>query len=169
MVNPGDVIINTITKETITFTKTASVTEGKLLEFRLELAPGSIVPMKHIHTLQDEIFEVIRGKVNVEIGDTGYVINPGEKVLMDKGKPHRWWNNNDEASVLTVSFVPALNTEDFFTEIFHLASSGKTRVNGAPTFLQAARMCGKYNIYHPVIPVILQKFVSYIFNIFSRR
>lgn len=168
MANPGDVIINTITKETITFTKTASVTEGKLLEFRLELAPGSTVPMKHVHTLQDEIFEVIHGKVNVEIGETGYVINPGEKVLMDKGKPHRWWNNNDEASVLTVSFVPALNTEDFFVEMFSLASKGRSKPNGAPTFLQAARMCGKYNIYHPVIPVSIQKFVSILFNILTK-
>lgn len=168
MANPGDVIINTITKETITFTKTASMTEGKLLEFRLELAPGSTVPMKHVHTLQDEIFEVITGKVNVEIGKKHVILKPGERAVMPKGIPHRWWNDPGIASELTVRFEPAYNTEDFFTEIFHLASSGKTRANGAPTFLQAARMCGKYNIYHPMIPVSIQKFVSILFNILTK-
>jgi len=167
MAKQGETIINTVTGETLTFQKTAAMTGGELLEFRLELEPGSTVPMKHLHTKQDEIFEVITGLVNVEIGKTKYVIKPGEKVLMNKGVPHRWWNDQGVTSALTVSFQPACNTEDFFVEMFRLASAGKTKPNGAPTFLQAARMCGRYNIYHPVIPVFLQKFVSSIFNLFQ--
>ena len=166
MAKPGEIIINTVTGETLTFLKTAEMTGGELLEFRLQLKPGSTVPMKHLHTAQDEIFEVISGTVNVEVGKTRFVINPGEKVLMNKGIAHRWWNNEAVTSTLTVSFKPASNTEDFFVEMFRLASAGKTKPNGSPTFLQAARMCGKYNIYHPVIPVFLQKFVSRIFNMF---
>jgi len=169
MAKPGETIINTVTGETLIFQKTAAMTGGELLEFRLELEPGSTVPMKHVHTEQDEIFEVITGIVNVEIGNTRQVIKPGEKVLMNKGIPHRWWNNEAVTSELIVSFKPAANTEDFFMEMFRLASTGKTKPNGAPTFLQAARMCGKYNIYHPVIPVFLQKAVSLMFNLFNKR
>ena len=166
MVKPGDVIVNTITKEIITFTQTAATTGGKLLEFRLELAPGSRVPMKHIHTLQDEIFEVITGRVNVEFGKQHVILNPGERAVMPRGIPHRWWNDPLQTSILTVKFDPAFNTEDFFTEIFQLASAGKTRPNGSPTLLQAAKMCGKYNIYHPFIPVFLQKSAYLFFNNF---
>jgi quercetin dioxygenase-like cupin family protein len=169
MAKSGETILNTVTGETLTFKKTAAMTGGELLEFALELLPGSTVPMKHVHTEQDEIFEVISGLVNVEIGKTRYVIKPGEKVLMNKGVPHRWWNDEGVTSALTVSFRPACNTEDFFVEMFRLASTGKTKPNGAPTFLQAARMCGKYNIYHPVIPVFLQKAVSLMFNLFNKR
>lgn len=169
MAKQGETIINTVTGETLTFQKTAAMTGGELLEFTLELEPGSTVPMKHVHTVQDEIFEVITGLVNVEIGKTRYVIKPGEKVLMNKGVPHRWWNDEGVTSVLTVSFIPAGNTEDFFVEMFGLASSGRTKPNGAPTFLQAARMCGRYNIYHPVIPVFLQKAVSLMFNLFKKK
>jgi quercetin dioxygenase-like cupin family protein len=165
MAQPGQTILNTLTGETLTFTKTAAMTAGKLLEFRLTLDPGSAVPMKHVHTEQDEIFEVITGMVNVEIGKIMHVIKPGEKILMNKGIPHRWWNNEEFSSTLTVSFDPAGNTEDFFVEMFSLAAAGKTKPNGAPTFLQAARLCGKYNIYHPVIPVIFQKAASKFFNL----
>ncbi|HWA05423.1 MAG TPA: cupin domain-containing protein [Ignavibacteria bacterium] len=163
---PGKTIINTITGETLTFTQTAAMTSGKLLEFHLTLDPGSTVPMKHIHTAQDEVFEVVSGRVNVEVGTDTHVIEPGERIVMPKGIPHRWWNDPEVTSKLNVSFIPALNTEEFFIEVFALASAGKTKPNGAPTFLQAARMCGKYSIYHPLIPVFIQKGVSSVFNIF---
>jgi hypothetical protein len=79
---------------------------------------------------------------------------------MPKKIPHRWWNDTTENARLTVTFIPANNTEDFFVEMFALASGGKTKSNGSPTFRQAAVMCGKYDIYHTKIPVILQKTVS---------
>jgi len=160
------VIINTATGETLRFTETAAMTGGKLMKFHLTLAPGSAVPMKHHHTEQDEVFEVQTGCVNVEVGKQTIVIRPGQKAVMPKGIAHRWWNNSETTSTLLVSFMPAANTEDFFVEMFALATAGKTKPNGAPTFLQAARMCGKYNIYHPGIPVFLQKMVSMIFNLF---
>ncbi len=167
MASEGQTIINIATGETLTFTQTAAMTGGKLLSFNLILDPGSTVPMKHVHTEQDEIFEVISGRVNVEVGMKKHIINPGEKLVMPKNIPHRWWNEPDVTSTLNVSFTPALNTEDFFAEIFRLASAGKTKANGAPTLLQAVSMCGKYNIYHPVIPVFIQKLASKIINLFK--
>lgn len=161
------VITNPVTGETICFTETADMTGGKLLKFHLTLAAGSAVPMKHIHTEQDEIFEVLTGCVNVETGSRKVILRPGEKAVMPKGIAHRWWNNSETESTLYVSFTPAANTEDFFVEMFALASAGKTKPNGAPKFLQAARLCGKYNIYHPLIPIFLQKTVSRFINIFS--
>lgn len=160
--------MNPVTGETLRFTETAAMTGGKLLRFHLTLAPGSAVPMKHIHTKQDEVFEVLTGCVNVEYGNRKASLSPGEKAIMPKGIAHRWWNNPETESTLQVSFTPAANTEDFFVEMFALASAGKTKSNGAPTFMQAARMCGKYNIYHPWIPVIVQKTVSNLFNFFSK-
>ncbi len=166
MAKAGDIIHNSATGETITFTKTAAMTNGRLLEFGLLLEPGSKVPMRHIHTEQDEVFAVTKGRVNVEVGTKHIVINPGEKVTMPKGIAHRWWNDAELTSELTVSFMPACNTEDFFIEVFRLATADKTKPNGSPTFLQAAQMCGKYNIYHPVIPIVLQKVVSKFIRIF---
>lgn len=169
MAIPGQTISNSITGETLTFMQTAQMTGGAFLEFLLVLKPGSTVPMKHVHTEQDEIFGVISGMVNVEVGAKKFVIKPGETILMEKGIPHRWWNNPETSSELNVRFIPAKNTEEFFEEIFALASSGKTKNNGAPTFMQAAGMCGKYGIYHPWIPVFLQKTVSRFVNLFDIR
>lgn len=168
MAHKGQIIYNNVTGETITFLECAADTAGKLLAFELVLKPGSTVPMKHTHTEQDEVFETVSGEVNVTIGGDDKIINEGEKVVMPKNIPHKWWNATGNESKLIVSFSPACNTEDFFVEMFALANAGKTKPNGAPTFLQAAVLCGKYNIYHPTIPVFLQKTVSHIVRIFIK-
>lgn len=162
MAHKGQTIYNTVTGETLTFLQTAYDNNGERLVFELLLNPGSTVPMKHIHTEQDEIFEVISGEVNIEVGKKQRQLKPGDNALMPKKIPHRWWNQSSEKALLTVTFIPAHNTEDFFVEMFALASSGRTKKKGAPTFMQAAVMCGKYDIYHPKIPVIIQKMVSKI-------
>jgi quercetin dioxygenase-like cupin family protein len=162
------VITNPVTGETIRFIETAAKSGGNLLKFHLTLAPGSAVPMKHIHTEQDEVFEVLTGCVNVETGSRQVMLVPGEKAVMPKGIAHRWWNNSETESTLYVSFTPAANTEDFFVEMFALASAGRTKPNGAPKFHQAVRMCGKYNIYHPWIPVFVQRSISNLFNLFGK-
>jgi quercetin dioxygenase-like cupin family protein len=156
----GQTIYNSVTGETLTFLETATDTNGEKLVFDLVLKPGSTVPMKHTHTKQDEIFELVSGSVHIEVGAEHKLLMPGENAVMPKKIPHRWWNNHTENAKLTVTFIPAHNTEDFFVEMFALASGGKTKPNGSPTFRQAALMCGKYDIYHPKIPVILQKIVS---------
>jgi quercetin dioxygenase-like cupin family protein len=156
----GQTIHNNITGETLTFLETAADTNGEKLIFDLVLKPGSTVPMKHTHTKQDEIFELISGTVHIEVGAGHKLLKSGEKAIMPKKIPHRWWNDTNEEAKLTVTFIPAHNTEDFFVEMFALASGGKTKPNGSPTFRQAAVMCGKYDIYHPTIPVILQKTIS---------
>lgn len=162
MADKGQTICNTVTGETLTFLHTAKDTNGERLVFDLLLNPGSTVPMKHTHTEQDEIFEIISGEVSIEVGIEQKLLKAGDKAVMPKNIPHRWWNQSSEKALLTVTFIPAHNTEDFFVEMFGLASGGRTKKNGAPTFMQAAVMCGKYDIYHPKIPVIIQKMVSKI-------
>ena len=164
----GESIYNSITGETLTFLETASGTSGEKLVFDLVLKPGSKVPMKHLHSLQDEIFETVSGVVKVEVGGVQSQIRPGEKTLMPKMIPHMWWNPGKTEARLTVTFIPALNTEEFFVEMFALANAGKSLPCGSPTFKQAAVMCSKYNIYHPKIPVFLQKTVSKIARTFFK-
>lgn len=167
MAHKGQTITNKITGEILTFTQTAADTNGEKLVFDLILSPGSTVPIKHVHTLQDEIFETIEGYVDVEVGNEHKIIYAGDKVFMPKSIPHKWWNSSGKDVRLTVTFVPAYNTEDFFIEMFALANAGKTKPNGAPLFRQAAIMCGKYHIYHPVAPLFLQKIVSFIWRKFK--
>lgn len=168
MAYKGQTITNKVTGEVITFLECASDSNGKRLTFELILSPGSTVPMKHIHTKQDEIFETLEGTVNVRIGNEDKVIPAGEQALMPKNIAHKWWNNSANEAKLKVTFLPAHNVEDFFVEMFSLANACRTKPNGAPTFLQAAVLCGKYNIYHPRIPIFLQRAVSGLTRIFIK-
>lgn len=168
MADKGQTIYNTVTGEALTFLQTAKDTNGEKLVFDLLLNPGSTVPMKHVHTMQDEIFEIVSGEVNIEVGKELKHLKAGDKAVMPKNIPHRWWNESSEEARLTVTFIPAHNTEDFFIQMFALASGGLTKKNGAPTFRQAAVMCRKYNIYHPKIPVIVQKAASLFARLFFK-
>lgn len=166
MAEKGEIIYNNVTGEKITFIECAADTNGKSLLFELVLKPGSKVPMKHIHTEQNEIFEIISGKVEVVIGNRATSLNAGEKIVMPANIPHKWKNASIDEAKLLVSFNPAHNTEDFFVEMFALANAGRTKPDGAPRFLTAAVLCGKYNIYHPLIPIFLQKTVSRLIRVF---
>ncbi len=61
MAQAGRVLVNPISGERFTFLKTAADTDGKLLQFDVELSAGGSVPGAHLHPVQEERFEVLEG------------------------------------------------------------------------------------------------------------
>jgi len=62
MAYAGQILENPVTGERIIFRKTAADTDGKYVEIDLVLAPDGAVPGTHVHPLQVETFEVIKGR-----------------------------------------------------------------------------------------------------------
>ena len=61
MAYSGQVLENPVGGERIVFRETTSDTAGELLAFELFLAPYGRVPGTHVHTEQEERFEVVEG------------------------------------------------------------------------------------------------------------
>jgi quercetin dioxygenase-like cupin family protein len=57
----GQVLDNPISGERFVFHQTASDTGGQLLAFDLVLTPDGHVPGGHVHPVQEERFQVLRG------------------------------------------------------------------------------------------------------------
>jgi quercetin dioxygenase-like cupin family protein len=85
--------VNPASGERITFRTTAADTNGNLVAIDLELPPGSRVPGGlHIHPVQEERFEVVRGTMRFRMRRKKILAGPGEVVVVPPGVPHDFAN-----------------------------------------------------------------------------
>ena len=63
------------------------------------LAPRMLIP-PHIHTREDEMTIVIRGRLGARVGDQEFELGPGGVLLKPRNVVHAIWNPTDEPSVL---------------------------------------------------------------------
>lgn len=66
-----------------------------------EGSPGGL----HTHAV-DQLFYILSGTMNLEIGDRPYTAGPGTLVVFPAGIPHRNWNGGSEPTVHLAINVP---------------------------------------------------------------
>lgn len=107
-----------------------------------KLMPFASGPPVHIHRHFDEHFTVLRGELQLQLGDSVYHFGPGQGVTIPKGTPHRPFNPgtrevvllNPEKGTVPLSFArglawfyPAMDAEgsaDAPGNLLHLALLG---------------------------------------------
>jgi quercetin dioxygenase-like cupin family protein len=139
MAHVGQTLGNPASGERITFRTTAAETNGELVVIDLELPPGRRVPGGlHIHPLQKEIFEVVRGVMRFRIRRKRIVAGAGEVVVVPPRVPHDFANVGDESALVRVEIRPALKMEQLFETAVALAEQGRTMMGGIPKPLDLA-------------------------------
>ena len=78
------------------------------------------------------------GRFHVLLDGKEQVLGPGDRLVIDPGVPHRWWNAGPDEAVVRVELRPALDTETFFEVFFGLNRDGKTNRKGMPGLVQIA-------------------------------
>ena len=135
----GQTLVNPVSGERITFRETAAETDGELIAIDLELAPGGRVPGgRHVHPLQEERFEMVKGRMRFRIGREQTFAGRGEVVLVPPGVPHDFANAGHEGALVRVEIRPALKMEQLFETAVALAEEGRTMMNGIPKPLDLA-------------------------------
>jgi len=135
------VIENPVTGERIIFRKTASETNGALLQFDYFCKPHSkgTASLRHKHPKLEEQFVVAEGTMSYTLGDTKMKrLELGAKVVVARGEPHALWNEEDEELQVSTECRPAMSIEKFFETMYGLAKDGKTNKSGIPGLLQTA-------------------------------
>jgi quercetin dioxygenase-like cupin family protein len=145
MAYAGKVLENPVSGERITFRKTASDTDGQLLEFDLELTPEGHVPGKHAHPSQEERFEVLSGTMKFKMGRKTVIAEAGEVVTVPAGVAHRFANGGDAAAHVRVQVRPALEMERLFETAVALAEEGRTTGKGMPKPLDLALFVSEFS------------------------
>ncbi|HZC13569.1 MAG TPA: cupin domain-containing protein [Thermoleophilaceae bacterium] len=138
MAYAGQILDNPVSGERITFRKTAADTDGELLEFDLDLAPDGQVPGKHVHSKQEERFEVLSGTMKFKMGRKTVIAEAGDVVTVPAGVAHKFSNGGDETAHVRVQVRPALKMEDLFETAVALANEGRTNSKGMPKPLDFA-------------------------------
>jgi quercetin dioxygenase-like cupin family protein len=156
MAKVGETIENPITGERVIWRKTAQDTNGELVQFDLFVRPHGFVVVEHVHLIQQESFEIIKGVVSLRVNGRELTAGPGEKVVIPSGTPHKWWNASDEELHVVVEVQPAGTFEPAMETMFGLARDGKTNKKGMPNPLQLAALSLEADGYAVSIPRPIQ-------------
>jgi mannose-6-phosphate isomerase-like protein (cupin superfamily) len=150
----GQVLDNPISGERITFRKTAADTNGELLAIDLELSPDGHVPGAHVHPVQEERFEVLRGTMKFKKGMRTVTALAGDTVVVPPGTVHRFENAGATPAQVSVEVRPALRMEELFEVTVALAREGRTTVSGLPYPLELALFMREFEaeVSAPFVP-----------------
>ncbi|MCD6019518.1 MAG: Cupin 2 conserved barrel domain protein [Bacteroidetes bacterium] len=162
MAKTNQIIENPILGDKAKFLITAEDSNGELMRGELWLKPLAQGPPLHYHPIQSETFEVVKGKLGLEVDGKKMLLGPGEKYTIQPNTSHKWFNAGDEELHMFAELRPALKTEFFLESMYSLACQGKVNKEGLPGTLQFAALLnecpGELYIVGPPIPA--QKFMA---------
>ncbi|MFO1478363.1 MAG: cupin domain-containing protein [Verrucomicrobiota bacterium] len=90
-------------------------TQGHYVIMEATLPPKG-GPPPHVHTREDETFQVLAGEVTFYVGDKTMVVKPGEYVFAPRGIPHHFKNTGTTDAILLETASPA-GVEAFFEAV----------------------------------------------------
>ena len=161
MARAGDAVEHPLTGDRMVFSKTARDTDGELLRLDFFLKGGGPEAAAHVHSYQEERFEVLSGAARFRVrGQEGRDVGAGETIVVPAGTPHTLWNADEEEARLILEFRPALRTETLFENLFGLAQDGKVDPgSGLPGPLQMALILREFEdeIYLAGLPLLVQR------------
>ena len=111
------------TGETITFVKTGKDTGGAFTEVICTIPGGQEGPPPHIHPMQDEIFEVIEGKLELSAKGKKIVLEEGESFNVTANTAHTFSNPHDRETRFRATYKPALDIDYMLVQGFESLNS----------------------------------------------
>jgi mannose-6-phosphate isomerase-like protein (cupin superfamily) len=158
----GQVLDNPISGERITFLKTAADTDGELLAIDLELSPDGQVPGAHVHPIQEESFEVVKGTMKFRKGLRIVTARAGDTVVVRPRTVHKFKNAGNVPAHVRVEVRPALRMEELFETAVTLARDGRTTAAGLPHPLDLALFMREFEaeVRAPLVPAPVMRAVT---------
>jgi len=92
---------------------TAADTDNQLSVIYSVVPAGSGIPV-HVHSLEDETFEITEGKLEVTLDGETYLLGKGDMVFMPKNIPHGFRAVQD--TQMWITLVPS-GAENMFAEL----------------------------------------------------
>jgi quercetin dioxygenase-like cupin family protein len=108
-----------------------------ILDYR---APAGFGPPRHLHYVQDEVFQVLEGTIAVWSPDFSGVLDAGDIVSLPSGIPHAWKSIDDRPVHLTVIVTPG--GPGGFKEFFPTIQQQNLTVADIPQLIAAAEIGG---------------------------
>jgi quercetin dioxygenase-like cupin family protein len=167
----GQVLDNPVSGERFIFQQTADDTAGRLLAFDLVVSPVGRVPGGHVHPVQQESFEVLRGTMRFRKGLRTVIAHPGDVVVVPPGSFHQFANAGNEEAVVRVRVEPAMRMEQLYETVAALAAEGRTLRSGMPKPLDLAAFMREFEqeVQAPVAPALVRAALAPLAWVAGRR
>jgi hypothetical protein len=102
----------------------------------------------HVHSHQEERFEVISGTVRFRIGNREQILTAGQTITGPPNTPHRWNSADGKDIYMRAELRPALRTDGAFSSFRHMHAT-----RGKISLLQAAVIMSEFDgIAYPTNP-----------------
>jgi quercetin dioxygenase-like cupin family protein len=167
----GQVLDNPVSGERFIFHTTAADSAGALLVFDLVIDPHGRVPGGHVHPVQQESFEVLRGTMRFRRGLRSLVARRGDTVVVPPGSFHQFANAGEEPALVRVRVEPALRMEQLYETVASLAREGRTLPLGMPKPLDLALFMREFEqeVRAPVAPGLVRAVMAPLAMVAARR
>lgn len=91
-------------------------TDGDIYLVQGIMPKGSVVPL-HIHELEDEIFHVMDGNVELILGEKTIIGKKGDIIYLPRGIKHGIKTVGNETAKVLNYVIPGKNFEEFFNKM----------------------------------------------------
>lgn len=136
---------------------TTAMTGGAFVRARIVFKGGGHRVRRHLHPRQVEHYEVLAGRLAVEIGRTVHVLGPGERITIPLGVRHRHYAAGPEDAVAIETMTPGLDFDYQLESFFGLGADGRfgglTQVLHALVWIHSLRSA----VHLAGLPVWLQR------------
>jgi quercetin dioxygenase-like cupin family protein len=170
-IEPGEVWVNPVTLErAIVVELPWSNDEGRVIADVTAL-PGARVAGEHLHPALLEVFSVQQGELTVMRDGRKSVLRAGDRVEIEPGVWHDWWNEGDVDAIVRVEITPGERFVHMIETLFGLAREGHLNKRGMPHPLQLALFATEFSdvIVFRRPPAAVQRFVFGALTPIARR
>ena len=158
-VTPGQTLENPVTASGH-LSRDGGDDERRAALLHFALRPVGMVPFPHVHPVQEEIFEVVAGRMRFARVRGPFVAEPGDVVVVAPRRPPLFANAGEEEPGCGSRLRPALAMERMFAEIVRLAEAGCMGRRGLPRNpFDLARLARAYDqeAHAPLLSVPVQR------------
>ena len=146
---------NPVTGERLRWHLRSCETGGRLARAEMWVRPGGGVFVEHLHPKSEERFEVVRGRMILELGHEARVLLGGERARVPCGSAHRWRNGGEEELHLYIEVHDPLGFDDMIDDAFAAARAGRTGRTGRLKLLPGAAFLRSHaRAFRPTSPPV---------------
>ncbi len=135
--------------ETLILKKSAAESARAITEFEGLDEPG-IGPPYHVHYMQEEWIQVIKGQMKVRVGDREFILTAGNEYTFPAGEKHTFWNDGNETLHYRGHVKPSLNYEYFIRQVY---SSANRANDDKPAPFDAAFLLTRYKSEFDILDI----------------
>jgi mannose-6-phosphate isomerase-like protein (cupin superfamily) len=141
----GDVVWNPLTGEKALLVESAEESGGARIVADFVVEQGGFVPGgEHVHDHCAEHLDVRAGRIAFVLDGEERTLAAGERVTVQPGTWHRWWNAGQDEVQIRARVEPALRFEEAILVIWGLCADGRTNPEGRPSPLLGALVATRY-------------------------